>query len=60
MDLLSLAIALLIIGAVIYFAFWMVDSSGIPSPMNWLIKGAVLIIGLLWLFQGGQIPSISV
>lgn len=49
----ELLVTLLIVGLVIWFAFWMVDSSGIPAPMNWIIKGIVLIIGLLWLFGGG-------
>lgn len=58
MDIISILILLLIVGVVVYFAFWMVDASGIPSPFNWLIKGVVLILGLLWLFGGGSISSL--
>ena len=60
MDLLSVLLTLLIIGVVVYFAFWMVDSAGIPSPMNWIIKAIVLLIGLIWLFQGnaGSFPRL--
>lgn len=61
MDIISLIVLLLIVGLVVWFAFWMVDASGIPSPFNWLIKGIVLILGLLWLFGGGHfggVPSL--
>lgn len=53
MDIITLLIVLLIVGVVIWFAFWMVDASGIPAPFNWIIKAVILIIGLLWLFGGG-------
>lgn len=54
MDLITLLVVLLVVGVVVYFAFWMVDASGIPSPFNWLVKAVVLIVGLLWLFGGGH------
>lgn len=55
MDIISLLIVLLIVGVVVYFAYWMIDASGIPSPFNWLLKAVVLIIGLVWLFGGGSL-----
>lgn len=60
MDIITLLLTLLIIGLVVWFAFWMVDSAGIPSPMNWIIKGIVLVVGLLWLFGGhSEIPRLT-
>lgn len=59
MEIISLLIVLLIIGLVVWFSFWMVDSSGIPQPFNWIIKGIVLVVALLWLFGGGHsIPAL--
>lgn len=46
MDIITLLLTLLIIGLVVWFAFWLVDSSGIPSPMNWILKAIVLVVGL--------------
>lgn len=54
MDIISLLVLLLIVGLVVYFSFWMVDASGIPTPFSWIIKGVVLVVGLLWLFGGGD------
>lgn len=53
MAIITLLVTLLIIALVIWFAFYMVDMSGIPQPFAWIIKAIVLIIGLLWLFGGG-------
>ena len=57
MDIISLLLTLLVIGLIIWFAFWAVDASGIPSPMNWIIKAIVLVVGLLWLFGGS--PNVT-
>jgi hypothetical protein len=59
MTLLTLLIALIVIGIVVYFGFWMVDASGIPSPVNWLIKAIILLVGLLLLFKYGNIPGLT-
>ena len=60
MDIVTLLVALLVVGLVVWFAFWLVDSSGIPTPFSWFIKGIVLIVGLLWLFNGGgNLPNIN-
>lgn len=60
MTIILLLILLLVVGLVIWFCFWAVDASGIPTPFNWIIKAIVLIIGLLWLFGGhGNLPTIS-
>lgn len=57
----EILIALLIIGLVVYFGFWMVDQSGIPAPFNFIIKGVVLIVGLLWLFGGSaDVPRLNI
>jgi len=60
MDLISILIVLLVVGVVVYFAFWMVDASGIPSPFNWVVKAIILLFGLVWLFGGhGTFPTIN-
>lgn len=59
MDIVSLLVVLLIVGLVVWFAFWMVDQSGIPSPMNWIIKAIVLVVGLLWLFGRSGLPTLN-
>lgn len=59
MDIITLLLVLLIVGVVVYFAYWMVDASGIPSPFNWLLKAVILIIGLVWLFGGHGAQNIG-
>lgn len=60
MDIITLLLTLLVVGIVVYFAFWMVDSSGAPAPINWIIKTIILVFGILLLFGGytGHLPAI--
>lgn len=58
MDIISLLVLLLIVGVVVYFAYWMIDASGIPAPFNWIIKAIILVLGLLWLFGGGSVGNL--
>jgi hypothetical protein len=34
-----------------YVAFWIIDSIGIPSPMNWIIKAIAALILLVVLLS---------
>ena len=44
-------IALLVLVGVCWVAFWLVDKIGLPSPMNWIAKAIVALIGLLVLLR---------
>lgn len=46
-ELITLLVRLLVVGLVAWFCFWFVDSSGIPAPFNWIIKGIVMIVALI-------------
>ncbi len=49
-GLVSILIYILIIGAVGWFAFWLIDRMGVPNPFHWIIKlivGIILLIALL-------------
>lgn len=42
--LLSLLIFLIVAGLVIWGACWAIDKTGAPSPFNWLLKLAIILI----------------
>ncbi len=47
----ELLIWTLIICLIAFVAFWLVDRSGIPSPMNWIIKAIAALILLVVLLS---------
>lgn len=49
-------IVLIILAAVAYFVFWLVDSTGVPAPMNWLIK---LIVALFMIIKALALIGIA-
>ncbi len=52
--LLTLIVALLwllVIVGVCWVGFWLVDSAGVPNPINWIAKAVVALIGLYAIFQ---------
>ena len=51
MELLPLLVWLLVIALIAFVAFWLVDRSGIPSPMNWIIKAICALIVLVALLS---------
>lgn len=40
---------LLLAGLVIWALIWLVDYIGVPAPVNRIVKGIILLVGLLWL-----------
>jgi hypothetical protein len=44
-------LTLLVIVALIYLAFWIVDKVGLPNPLNWIAKGIVAIVALMIIVQ---------
>ncbi len=47
----DLLIWVLVIALIAFVAFWLVDHSGIPSPMNWIIKAIAALILLVALLS---------
>lgn len=43
---LNILITLLIVAVLVYLCFWVVDSVGLPNPMNWIAKAIIAIIAL--------------
>lgn len=50
MDIVSILIGLVILAAIVWFAFWIIDAS-FPAPINMPAKAIVGIIALLVLLQ---------
>ena len=44
-------IFLLILVLVVWVAFWLVDSIGLPYPGNWIAKAVVALVALVVLYQ---------
>lgn len=47
----TILIGLLVLVAICWVAFWLIDSMGLPSPINWIAKAIVALIGLLVLLR---------
>jgi len=47
MTTLSTLIAIVVLAAVVYFVFWIVDAAGTPAPFNWAIKAIVGILAIV-------------
>lgn len=50
-TLIATLFTLLIILAIAYGCFWLVERAGIPNPFNWILKGIVVIVGLVFLLS---------
>lgn len=46
----SAALLFVLLGAVVYFAFWMIAKGAPPEPINMILRVAVIVIALLALF----------
>jgi hypothetical protein len=55
---LSILIAVLVIAIVVFVAFWIIDSIGIPQPINMITKAIVGIIALVAILIKSGLTSV--
>lgn len=51
MDIITILLWLVVLVAVCWVAFWLIDQIGIGPPINLLLKAVVAIIGLVVLLE---------
>lgn len=47
----SFLISVLVLAVIVFVAFWIVDATGVPYPINMIIKVIVGILALVFLLQ---------